>query len=129
MRSIVSPQFRKMLDKLPQKVQDEARESFVRWKSDPKAVGWKRLSGMSGDVWSSQIGLRYRAVGVVSKEHDAVVWMFVGSHEDYNQYIEVRRQMSQKNWLDSGNLRERLEFRRQSEASPAPTSPKCRIGG
>lgn len=126
MRSILSPQFRKMLDKLPQKIQDEARESFVRWKADPKAVGWKRLSGMNGDVWSSQIGLRYRAVGVVSKEHNAVVWMFVGSHEDYNQFIEVRRQMSQKNWLDSGNLRERLEFRRQEEASTHQVSSKHR---
>ena len=33
MRSLVSPAFRKMLDKLPQRVQDEARSGFAKWKA------------------------------------------------------------------------------------------------
>lgn len=123
MRSIVSPQFRKMLEKLPAKVQDEARANFAKWRQDPKSVGFKRLSGMSADVWSSQIGLRYRALGVVSKEHNAVVWMFVGSHEDYNNYIEVRRQMNHDKWLGSHNLRARVENRRQGDGACTPQNP------
>jgi len=99
MRSIVTPQFRKMLADLPEAVQAQARKGFERWKEDPKSVGWKSLSGMHADVYSVEIGLRYRAIGVLSKEHDAVVWMFAGSHETYNNYVELRRQMSQKNWL------------------------------
>ena len=99
MRSIVSPQFRKMLDKLPEHVQDEARECFEKWKVNPGAVGWKKLAGMVGDVWSTQIGLRYRAIGVVSREKNAVVWSFVGSHEDYNNYINVRRKLNTDEWL------------------------------
>jgi hypothetical protein len=112
-----------MLDRLPQKVQEEAREGFARWKEDPRSVGFKHLTGMSGNVWSVQIGNRYRALGVVSKEHNAIAWMFVGSHEDYNQFIEVRRQMSQKGWL-GGGLRERLEARRGTTApiAKAPSS-------
>lgn len=117
MRSIVAPQFRKMLEKLPARVQGEARAGFEKWKNDPRSVGWKRLSGMAADVHSVQIGNRYRALGVVSKEHDAVVWMFVGSHEDYNQFIEVRRKMSHDGWLAGGGLKERLEAQRQSKAS------------
>jgi hypothetical protein len=101
MRSIVSPQFRKMLERLPPQVQQEARAGFARWKEDPKSVGFKRLSGMHADVWSTQIGLRYRAIGVVSRENDAIAWMFVGSHEDYNNYISVHRKMSQDAWLSS----------------------------
>lgn len=106
MRSIVSPSFRKMLEKLPAHIQEEARSCFQKWKDNPSSVGWKRLAGTHADVWSSQIGLRYRAIGVVSKEHDAVVWMFVGSHEDYNNYINVRRKMGQDAWL--GTVADRL---------------------
>jgi len=90
-----------MLEKLPSHVQDEARACFDRWKENPNSVGWKRLAGTHADVWSSQIGLRYRAIGVVSKEHNAVVWMFVGSHEDYNNYINVHRKLSNDAWLSS----------------------------
>ncbi len=99
MRSIVTPQFRKMLAELPERIQSDAREGFERWKQDPTSVGWKSLNGMHANVYSVQIGLRYRAIGVVSKEHDTVVWMFAGSHETYNKYVEFRRHMTQKNWL------------------------------
>lgn len=130
MRSLVSPAFRKMLDKLPQRVQDEARAGFAKWKENPQSVGWKRLSGMTAEVWSAQIGLRYRALGVVSREHNAVVWMFVGSHEDYNQFIDVRRQMHQDAWLNSGNLQARLDARRAGGSEPGPKAPSAgRRGG
>lgn len=125
MRSIVSPAFRKMLDKLPAHIQDEARVCFQKWKDNPASVGWKRLSGTHADVWSTQIGLRYRAIGVVSKEHDAVVWMFVGSHEDYNNYINVRRKMGQDAWLGavSGRLR-----RTRLDTSSFSTPPESGSG-
>lgn len=112
-----------MLEKLPAKVQDEARAGFAKWRQDPGSVGFKRLTGMTADVWSSQIGLRYRALGVVSKEHNAVVWMFVGSHEDYNNYIEIRRKMNQDKWLGTHGLRDRLENRRQGNDARPPENP------
>lgn len=123
MRSIVTPQFRKLLSDLPQKIQAEAREGFERWKEDPRAVGWKRLNGMHADVYSVEIGRRWRAIGVVSKEHDAVVWMFVGSHETYNRYIDIHRHMGQDAWLHS-SIRERLENRRQ-ELGAAGSTPSA----
>lgn len=88
-RSIVTDTFRSMLAGLPEHIQKEARKGFEVWKQDPSAVGWKKLKAQD-DIYSVEIGKRYRAVGVLSKEYSAVVWMFVGSHEDYNKYINVR---------------------------------------
>lgn len=107
-----------MLADLPPQVQADARDGFQRWKSDPRSVGWKRLNGMHADVYSVEIGRRWRAVGVVSKEHQAVVWMFVGSHETYNRYIDIHRRMTQDAWLHAG-LRERLAARRAAAPAPA----------
>ena len=124
-RSIVTPKFRDMLDKLPEHVQKQAREGFNTWKRDPTLVGWKRLTGMknNADVFSVEIGLRYRAIGVLSKEHNAVVWMFVGSHETYNNYIEIRRSLTQDKWLGH-NILERLKQQRTAVQPAAPTAPR-----
>ena len=110
-----------MLNDLPKQVQDEARAGFERWKANPRSVGWKRLSGMHADVYSVEIGRRWRALGVVSKEHDAVVWMFVGSHETYNRYIDIHRQMTNNSWLHAGLL-DRLKLRQDKQA-PSPRAP------
>lgn len=126
MRSIVTPQFRKLLDSLPERVQEDARAGFERWKQDPQLVGWKALNGMRASVYSVQIGMRHRAIAVLSKEHNTAVWMYVGSHEDYNNYVDVRRQMTQKNWLATSmhrlemGLLQALKQRRQAQADPAP---------
>lgn len=128
MRSIVTPQFRKLLDSLPERVREDARAGFERWKQDPQAVGWKALSGMRANVYSVQIGMRHRAIAVFSKEHNTAVWMYVGSHEDYNNYVELRRQMTQKNWLATSmhrletGLLQALDQRRKAHAAPSPTS-------
>lgn len=112
-RSIVTPKFRDMLEKLPAHVQKQAREGFEAWRRDPSLVGWKRLTGMksNAEVFSVEIGLRYRAIGVVSKEHNAVVWLFAGSHETYNNYIEIRRSLTQEKWLGHSVV-ERLQQQR-----------------
>ncbi len=121
MRSLVTSDFRKLLESLPVQVQEEARNNFQKWKTNPQSVGWKKLSGMKAEVYSVQIGMRYRAVGVVSKEHDAVAWMFIGSHETYNNWIEIHRKTTQNHWLNR-SLRERLEIRRADEEAATPNN-------
>lgn len=115
-RSIVTPQFRKMLNDLPERVQQEAREGFERWKTDPRSVGWKPLAGMHAQVHSVEIGRRYRAIGVVDKEHNAVVWVFAGSHETYNRYIESHRKLGLRDWVPS-SITDRLTQRRAGNGS------------
>ena len=117
LRSIVTPAFRKMLEDLPEQVQAQAREGFARWKTDPHAVGWKRLNGMHADVYSVEIGRRWRAIGVISTPHNAVVWMFAGSHETYNRYIDVHRKMTETAWMGP-SIKSRLQ--RLDEGSPEP---------
>lgn len=119
-RSIVTPQFRKMLNDLPERIQQEARQGFERWKSDPRSVGWKPLSGMHAQVHSVEIGRRYRAIGVVDKERNAVVWVFAGSHETYNRFIESHRKLSLKDWVPA-SVSERLNQRRQQYANKSAT--------
>ena len=114
-RSVVTPQFRKMLNDLPERVQQEARAAFERWKTDPQSVGWKPLAGMHAPVHSVEIGRRYRAIGVVDKERNAVVWVFAGSHETYNRFIESHRKFSLNNWVP-GSVASRLEQRRQTKS-------------
>lgn len=123
-RSIVTPQFREMLAKLPAHIQKSAREGFEAWRKDPALVGWKRLKMMNStaDVFSVEIGLRYRAIGVLSKEHHAVVWLFAGSHETYNNFIDIRRSMNQEKWL-GGSVMDRLKKMRAAEQTPTTKNP------
>lgn len=116
-RSIVTPKFRDMLAKLPTHIQKEARAGFEAWQKDPALVGWKRLKMMNStaDVFSVEIGLRYRAIGVLSKEHNAVVWVFAGSHETYNNFIDIRRSMNQEKWLGASIIDRLKKNRAQQE--------------
>lgn len=116
-RSIVTPKFRDMLAKLPAHIQKEARAGFEAWQKDPALVGWKRLKMMNStaDVFSVEIGLRYRAIGVLSKEHNAVVWVFAGSHETYNNFIDIRRSMNQEKWLGASIIDRLKKNRAQQE--------------
>lgn len=126
MRSIVSSQFRKNLEKLPESVQSEARAGFQKWKDNPASVGWKRLAGPVSDMWSVQIGNRYRAIGILSKQDNAVVWTFVGSHEDYNNYIKVHASISQTAALRAHKDRLTAPRTRVSTEQFSPTSNKIK---
>ncbi len=127
-RSIVTPKFRDMLAKLPVHIQKEAREGFASWQKDPALVGWKRLKMMNStaDVFSVEIGLRYRAIGILSKEHNAVVWVFAGSHETYNNFINIRRSMNEEKWL-GGSIIDRLKKMRAQDQTQTHLSGTLRL--
>ena len=132
-RSIKTSAFNDMLEKLPKHIQVEAAKGFVKWKENPQLVGWKKLQGQtntSDDIYSVAIGLRYRAVAVLSKEYNTAIWIFVGSHEDYNKFIDVRhtRELGM-------NALKKFRQRKQSQAEQQPKSqnitpskPKFNIG-
>lgn len=124
MRSVVTPAFRKMLDDLPERVQAAAREGFATWKQDRQAVGWKRLTGPVADLYSVQIGSHWRAIALVSKPHDAVVWLFVGSHETYNHYIKIQRSTTQQQFLSRLCLRLQQQRAAATPAVAESSHPK-----
>lgn len=75
-------------NKLPVEVQALAREKFRSWQNDPfhPPLHFKPLIG---DVWSVRIGNSYRALA--RRRNDLVVWFWIGTHEEYNNFIRQLR--------------------------------------
>ena len=83
MKHRTTPQFWKLYEKLPVRVQRLADKNFVLLKSDPQhpSLNFKKID----DLWSVRVGLQYRALAV---EHDGVtLWFWIGSHADYDKMM------------------------------------------
>ncbi len=75
--------FWKAFEKLPKSVQELAREKYALWKRDPFYRSLHFEERRNG-VCVVRIGNSYRALGL--REGDAVLWFWIGTHEDYNQF-------------------------------------------
>lgn len=77
--------FRDSLSILPIQVQQLASQKYQTLLSNPQQVGIKPLPENRGklEVWSAQVGNRYRALAV--KFQSQFVWYWIGSHEEYNK--------------------------------------------
>ena len=77
--------FRDSLSILPVQVQQLASQKYQTLLSNPQQVGIKPLPENRGrlEVWSAQVGNRYRALAV--KFQSQFVWYWIGSHEEYNK--------------------------------------------
>lgn len=87
-RSVRTTKFMKCLEKLPADVQAQAQEAFKTWKQDPSKVDFKPLEAYQKEVWSAHVGRRYRALAARIQDETgrpAYVWMWIGSHEEYNK--------------------------------------------
>ena len=84
MRSVVSSEFRKLFEKLPSEVQDQARRAYILWRKDPSHPGldFKKLKVL--DAYSARIGLHYRAI-CVRVSDDVFVWDWIGTHAEYDR--------------------------------------------
>jgi hypothetical protein len=72
---------------LPPEVQQLADENFVLLKSNPRhpSLHFKKV----GRFWSARVGLQYRALAVEGE--DALVWFWIGDHDEYERLIGRRR--------------------------------------
>lgn len=79
------PRFFESFAKLPSHIKEFSRENFRRMVANPQQVSLKPLphAGSGEDVWSAQVGNRYRALGV--RVHGQFVWYWIGTHEEYNR--------------------------------------------
>lgn len=137
MRSIKHKDFTKMFSKLPSKLQDEARQTFQKWKEDPALVDWHRLSGTKADFYAASIGYHARAIALVTpdaKGNLVCCWVFIGTHETYNNFINQKRDRNQKSYVQglSENqwnppIKQKLSNRRRhrSKATVSRSSPSC----
>ncbi|MEO7724162.1 MAG: hypothetical protein ABIU29_05665 [Chthoniobacterales bacterium] len=75
-------------DKLPAAVQALAREKFRSWQREPfhPPLQFKPLID---NIWSVRIGNSYRALA--RRYDDLVVWFWIGTHEEYNNFVKQLR--------------------------------------
>jgi hypothetical protein len=85
MRSFKDSDFDKLFARLPKKIQVKAVETFNRWKNDPWNPKYD-FHKLEEPYYKINIGYRWRAIGYLMD--DSVYWIFIGSHETYNNFIE-----------------------------------------
>lgn len=104
MRSVRHKHFNKAFDSLTPTLQDSARVAFQKWRADPQTVGWKRLAGMKSNLFSAEIGYGARAIALVTRDDRGEMmacWLWVGTHETYNNFIEIQRQRTEQSFVQT----------------------------
>jgi hypothetical protein len=98
MRSVRHKLFNKAFEGMTPQLQAAAQQAFAKWKSDPQTVGWKRLAGMKANLFSAEIGYGARAIALVTRDAQGEMfacWVWAGTHEHYNNFIEIQRQRNE----------------------------------
>jgi hypothetical protein len=86
-RSKATPRFWKLHNELPAHIQKLARKNYELWREDHNhpSLMFKKLAGGGRNRFSVRIGDHHRAVGHLAG--DTVEWIWIGSHEDYNNIV------------------------------------------
>ena len=84
MISRVRPSFWRVYSALDTRARAAARRGYQLFAQNPAhpSLRFKKLAGYE-DVWSVRINEQYRAVG--ERKGDTVVWVWVGSHNDFDK--------------------------------------------
>jgi hypothetical protein len=82
-RHRAAPEFWRLLEQLPARIQEQARRNYELLKNDPQhpSLQFKRV----GRFRSVRIGRRYRALGV--EIEDGVLWFWIGTHAEYDKLV------------------------------------------
>ena len=92
MRSRTTDRFRKLLERLPEEIRQQAGEAYKLFRQDPyhPRLHFKQIH-QKQPTYSVRVTYRYRVVGRLvpqgSQEGDVMVWFWIGSHEDYNKLL------------------------------------------
>ncbi len=84
MKHRASSKFWKFYDELPENIKELADESFELLKRDPlhPSLHFKKV----GRMWSSRVGIHYRAVAV--EDGNDLIWFWIGHHSEYDRLID-----------------------------------------
>ena len=82
--SVASRRFWQAYRNLPRDIRKQATAAYRSWQSDAfhPSLHFKKVGN---DLWSVRIGRDYRALGRF--EGDMLVWIWIGSHAEYDQVI------------------------------------------
>lgn len=83
MKHLATARFWRLYERLPADIQWLADKRFEILKANPRhpALRFKKI----GQLWSVRVGAHYRALA--TKEEDAYVWFWIGSHDDYDRLL------------------------------------------
>ena len=81
------PRFWRLLEDLPESVQQTARRNFDLLKENPRhpSLHFRNV----GRYWSARVGDYYRAVAI--REGNDFIWFWIGGHDEYDRIIRSRR--------------------------------------
>ncbi len=86
MKSRTTPRFRECLSKLPEHIQEQARNAYRRFALDPYHPGLRfKTVHPTQPIYSVRITRGYRAVGVL--KDDEIIWFWIGAHDEYLRVI------------------------------------------
>lgn len=87
MKSHTTSRFRKLFERLPADIKQQAREAYKLFKQDPyhPQLHFKQVH-QKQPIYSARVTYRYRTIGIL--ESDVIVWFWIGSHEDYNKLLK-----------------------------------------
>jgi hypothetical protein len=86
MRSRTTKGFWVSFARLPEAVQRQARQAFLRWRQDQghPSLAFKRVH-TTEPIYSVRVSLGYRALGL--RERDLMTWFWIGAHADYERML------------------------------------------
>jgi len=81
-----TPGFWEHYRSLPADVRELADKSFTLLKGNPRhlSLQFKKV----GNLWSARVGLAHRALAI--EDGEDFIWVWIGSHEDYDRMIRGR---------------------------------------
>ncbi len=87
MKSTATEKFWKCYKSLPHDIKKSAKEAYQIFVKDPWHPGlrFKRVHSRL-PIYSVRITKDYRAVGVLKQ--DTIIWLWIGSHSDYDQLLK-----------------------------------------
>ena len=91
MKSSRTRDFRKLFEKLPQRVKETAAKNYQLWKTNPAhpSLEFKKINSRQ-NIWSVRVGIGWRALGVVKEKEDKIVWFWIGSHAEYDRILNKK---------------------------------------
>ena len=87
MKSQATPKFWKLYARLPQHLQQRARQAYQLWQVNPghPSLRFKRVDDEE-PIYSARIGEDYRVLGLL--EGDTVIWFWLGAHDEYERLLK-----------------------------------------
>jgi mRNA-degrading endonuclease RelE of RelBE toxin-antitoxin system len=94
MKSEMAKSFIHFYKRLPLSIRKQAREIYKIWKENPNHPSL-HFKSLVRNFWSVRITDDYRAIGIRDPS-DAITWVFIGSHSDYDKIIPILRKEALK---------------------------------